>query len=359
MEQSAATLEQDLVLDSLPDDVVASIEARDAWRRGALAATDGLEFVISDLASWPLGRPVRVAFLDGDTELHGKIAEATQQIVEACNLELDFGLDDATGEYRRWTTSDTEHAADIRVSFDMGGYWSLVGTDSNDPAVGGAGGPIGGGAGQRSLNLGGFASTLPQTWQGTTRHEFLHALAFHHAHQNLRGPCEEDFRWDDDPGYVPTRDAQGRFVPDPQGRRPGIYTYLSGPPNSWSRAKVDHNLRTANSPDVIVGPFDPASVMLYRFAAFFYKSSPSTCAPTGNGTDISDGDKRGLRLLYPEVVSDLAESAERSARALEKVGGQLESAAAPESAAAGSALSSSALQARLVELLQGRAATGG
>jgi hypothetical protein len=352
MAQAADRLEEDIVLDSLPDDVVASIEARDAWRTAQAAATDGLEFVISDLASWPLGRAVRVAFLDGDAELHGKIAQATEQIVEACNLELDFGLDEATGEYRRWTTSDTEHAAEIRVSFDMGGYWSLVGTDSNDPAVGGAGGPIGGGPGQRSLNLGGFKTALPQSWQGTARHEFLHALAFHHAHQNLRGPCEEDFRWDDDPGYVPTRDAQGRFVPDPQGRRPGIYTYLSGPPNSWSRAKVDHNLRTDTSPDVTVGPFDAQSVMLYRFAAFFYKTSPSACAPTGNGIDISDGDKRGLRLLYPQDLSELAASAERAAAVLEQIGSQ------PESAGAESAVSSSGLQARLIELLQARASAG-
>src|SRR5688572_28154488 len=111
MQPSADSLEEDLVLDSLPDAVVASVEARDAWLRGQVAATDGLEFVISDLASWPLGRAVRVAFLDGDAELHGKIAGATEQIADACSLELDFGLDEATGEYRRWTTSDTTHAA--------------------------------------------------------------------------------------------------------------------------------------------------------------------------------------------------------------------------------------------------------
>jgi hypothetical protein len=344
---------EDIILESLPDDVVASLERRDAWRKQLASSTRGLEFIVSDLASWPPGSTVRVAFLDGDVTLHGKVAEATRQITDASNLTLDFGLDPDTGEYRRWTETDRTHAAEIRVSFDMGGYWSLVGTDSTDQSIGGQGGPIGGGPGQRSLNLGGFKSTLPPTWQGTTRHEFLHALAFHHAHQNMRGPCENEFRWDDDPGYVPTNDAQGRFVPDSENRRPGIYTYLSGPPNKWPRAKVDHNLRTEDDPEAVAGPFDSESVMLYRFAPFFYKTLPSRCAPTGNGIDLSTGDKRGLHLLYPSTAEEIAAKAEPSAQALSTLGlgddGGLES--APRS--------TSPYQERLVELIRNRAATRG
>jgi hypothetical protein len=159
------------------------------------------------------------------------------------------------------------------------------------------------------------------------RHEFLHALAFHHAHQNLRGPCAAEFRWEDDEGYVPTTNPRGVFVPDAAGRRPGIYTYLAGPPNRWPRAKVDHNLRTNVGDDVVVGPFDPQSVMLYRFADFFYLTNPSPCAPTGNGVDISDGDRRGLQLLYPHTAEDTAELASRAATALEGLtaGDRLES----------------------------------
>ena len=123
----------------------------------------------------------------------------------------------------------------------------------------------------------------------------------------MRGPCEHEFRWEDDTGYQPTRDARGAFVADPAGLRPGIYTYLSGPPNSWPRSKVDHNLRLQiDDPDVVAGPFDPASVMLYRFPPLFYKSVPSRCAPSGDGTDLSDGDRRGLRLLYPMMAPEIA-----------------------------------------------------
>ena len=145
-------------LESLPDQIVASLEVRDRWRRQLAEDTAGLEFIVSDLSRWKPGSTVRVAFLDGDTALHADIEQAISQVADECNLDLDFGRDPATGEYRRWTEADTEYAAEIRVSFDMGGYWSLVGTDSNDPTIGGPGSPVGGGPGQRSLNLDGFAT---------------------------------------------------------------------------------------------------------------------------------------------------------------------------------------------------------
>jgi hypothetical protein len=305
------------LLEALPDKVVAALEVRDAWRRRVAAEAVGFEFLVSDLTRWTPGAAVRVAFLDGDDELHGRIVEATRQITDACNLTLDFGRDSSTGRCRRWTETDTEYAAEIRVSFDFGGYWSLVGTDSTDPTISDQSDPIGGRPHQRSLNLGGFAEELPADFAGTVRHEFLHALAFHHEHQNMRGPCESQFRWDDDAGYVPTKDPRGVFVPDAEGRSPGIYTYLAGAPNFWPRAKVDHNLRTKESPELIAAQFDAKSVMLYAFAPFFYRTNPSDCAPTGNGVDLSDGDRRGLQLLYPHTASDVAEIASRAQKSLE------------------------------------------
>jgi len=338
-------------LESLPDPVVAALEVRDEWRRQLADSTAGLEFIVSDLARWPVGSTVRVAFLDGDAGLHADIAAATAQIMDAINLTLDFGLDPATGAHRRWAQTDTVLQAEIRVSFDLPGYWSLVGTDSTDATID-PGGPIGGGPGQRSLNLGGFKANMPQGWQGTVRHEFLHALAFQHEHQNMRGPCANDFRWDSDPGYVPTTDVSGAFVPDAQGRRPGIYTYLAGPPNQWSKAKVDHNLRTVEDEGAVAGPFDAASVMLYRFAPFFYKSSPSPCAPTGNGVDLSNDDMRGLQLLYPAAAEEADALAAQCMQGLELMGVGDEGVGEDE----GVARPVSAHVQRLVELMASHAA---
>ncbi|MCW3041838.1 MAG: hypothetical protein JWM31_3743, partial [Solirubrobacterales bacterium] len=58
------------------------------------------------------------------------------------------------------------------------------------------------------------------------RHDLLNGLGFHLSHQNLRGTCHDEFRWDDDGGYMPTQDPRVVFLPDASGQRPGIYTYL-------------------------------------------------------------------------------------------------------------------------------------
>lgn len=296
----------DLVLDNLPDDVAASIQVRDAQIANlGMGGALGLEFLVTDVQRWRPGQTVRVAFLDGDTSLHREIAEATRQITDSCNIQLDFG-EDGSGAFRRWSEDDTEYAAEIRVSFDKSGYFSLVGIDSVDKGIGSVFGRVGGRPNQASLNLGGFAIQKPSTWRGTARHEFLHALGFHHSHQNMRGPCQASFRWDDDAGYQPTQDDRGMFVADQAGRRPGIYTYLAGFPNFWNKSKVDHNLKTEEDPNLVAGPFDRSSVMLYRFPQHFYRTVPSSCAPVGDGQSLSEGDKRGLRLLYPETAAEVA-----------------------------------------------------
>ncbi len=240
-----------------------------------------------------------MGFLSGAAALHREIADATLEITDACDLTLDFGFQPESGLYRSWSENDKDYAAEIRVSFDQSGYFSLVGTDSIDSGIGSPKEAVGGRPHQRSLNLGGFHVRKPIDWKGTARHEFLHALAFHHEHQNMRGPCETSFRWDDDPNYEPTQDINGMYVEDSRRRRPGIYTYLAGYPNFWSKATVNHNLSKGNDPDIVAGIFDPQSVMLYRFPEIFYSTAPSPCAPTGDGISLSEGDKRGLRLLYP------------------------------------------------------------
>jgi hypothetical protein len=293
----------DLILDVLPDQVVATMESRDRWAKSLRQDHDDLEFLLADLQSWTPGQHVRVAFRGGDDHLYAAIESATQEISEAANLTLDFRQD---GAYRTWSTEDVEYAGEIRVSFDQEGFFSLIGTDSVNPAIGSPRQLIGGRPYQISLNLGGFTDALPTHWEGTVRHEFLHAVAFQHEHQNMRGPCENEFRWDDDPGYQPTQNANGVFLPDANGKRPGVYTFLGGAPNFWSRAKVDHNLRGVEKPAATVaGPADTASVMLYRFAPMFFHTDPSPCAPSSDGQHLSDGDKRGLHLLYPKQVQDV------------------------------------------------------
>ncbi|MEM7166903.1 MAG: hypothetical protein AAF581_15675 [Planctomycetota bacterium] len=290
---------QVVVLDNLPEHVVSTMEARDAWLASVGSDGPGISFLVEDVLRWSPGQTVRVAFLTGAVDLHRDIEAAVRQIEESCNIDLDFGWDASTNSYRKWSESDSEYAAEIRVSFDQRGYFSLVGTDSINPSIGAPSTAVGGRANQRSLNLGGFQFMRPQNWMGVVRHEFMHALAFHHEHQNLLGNCESEFRWDDDDDYERTLDARGMCIPDDEGRRPGIYTYLAAFPNYWGRAKVDRNLRPVSGTGIRAGEFDSESVMLYRFPPLFYKSDPSPCAPTGNGIDLSAGDRAGLLSLYP------------------------------------------------------------
>lgn len=288
------------IVDDLPDEVTATMEVRDK-QMAALTQDNstGLEFFVDKLQRWEPGQTVRVAFMGGTPVLHKEIAEATNQITDACNIKLDFGFNATTNTYRTWTTNDTQYAAEIRVSFDQKGYFSLLGTDSINSQIGTQAGGVGGRPGQRSLNLGGFAISKPASWIKTTRHEFLHALSFNHEHQSPAGGCDAQFRWENDPGYLYTKDANGQFITDENGKRPGIYTYLSGAPNNWSRSKVDHNLRQASSGSGVTGSFDRESIMLYRFPSLFYISSPNPCAPTGTGENLSAGDIAGLKELYP------------------------------------------------------------
>jgi hypothetical protein len=310
----------DIVLDNLPETVVATMEQRDRWLGTVPYEGGGLEFLIADTLAWTPGQTLKVAFLGGTKELHQRIAGIVTAVEQACNLKLDFGLDPATGAFRTWSETDTEYAAEIRVSFDQNGYFSLVGTDSANPLIGGFAHAVGGRPHQRSLNLGGFDQAFPNGGEGTVLHEFLHAVGFHHEHQNMLGPCENSFRWDDDPDYQPTTDTVGRVVPDALGRRPGIYSYLSGFPNFWSVAKIDHNLRTPTSTaGLVAGAFDRASVMLYRFPALFYRTQPSPCSPSTAGQALSPGDVDGLRTLYPVAEPDVETIAARREKLLDTI----------------------------------------
>ena len=67
--------EELFVLESLPEDVKATIEARDRALAALGSAGGGLEFIVDNLRRWIPGSTVKVAFLGGSTELHQDIAD--------------------------------------------------------------------------------------------------------------------------------------------------------------------------------------------------------------------------------------------------------------------------------------------
>ena len=240
------------------------LQSRLLHRERSLARVANVEelnqrrWVIRRLGRWAPGHTLTVAFRGGSPELRARIEEAAQEWCSHGNLKMSFR---ANGKYREWRPSDRAFKADVRIGFTGGvdgGYWSLVGMDCVDRSIVETG--------DASMNFEGFPQDLPTDWAATVLHEFGHALGFEHEHQSPTGGCEDQFRWEDDQGYVRTVDAYGQYVQDANGRRPGIYTVLEGPPNEWSRSTVDHNLRgLRDSRAYSQGDFDPKSIMKYFF----------------------------------------------------------------------------------------------
>jgi hypothetical protein len=301
------------VIEAYPSRIQARLELRLRTLKGLTSPINGHapKAILNLSKRWSTGRTLKVAFRGGDSALHQRIADAANEWTNYANLTLDFGRDPTTGAYRTWNTTDTDFAAEIRVSFDQSGYYSLVGNDSINRSVAKPS--------EESLNLEGFDQQLPSDWKAVAQHEFGHAIGFEHEHQSPIAPC--DFRFDDDPGYVPATDSFGQFIPDSQNRRPGLYTVLGGPPNNWPQAVVDFNLKQLpDSHAYEVGPFDKDSIMKYFFPDWMFSSGThSACYTPAENLVISAGDKAGAAKVYPRASEQMKAMADLRTKALEAV----------------------------------------
>jgi hypothetical protein len=278
------------LIDPIPDEYEQAIKIRNetlATRR----ASEPREAVLDLTRLWRPGQDIRVAFLGGNAVLYAKIEQAASEWTKYGDIHFDFKAI-GTNQYRSWSRSDSSYQADIRIAFDAPGYWSLVGTDCIDRKVTGPA--------KATMNFRGFDDFLPPDYTATVIHEFGHALGFQHEHQHPEGFCESEFRWDNDPGYEETRDARGTFIADANGKQPGIYTYLGGPPNKWGREKVDFNLRQLRpSSAYLLRPFDALSIMKYYFGPEMFKNGKDSKCFSPQNLVLSAGDKAGIAEVYP------------------------------------------------------------
>ena len=259
-------------LDGLPEHLVKHAEAIQKGL-GADDDPDTARGVYFASTVWPMTyRKLRVCFFGGSNEARSIIAQFAKDWEKPEHaMKLDFGKD---GKFRN-CKKDGKVEMQIRVGFDQPGYWSALGADSVVSAT----------QDQQSLNLNGFENLTRDKLAGwqvrTIRHEFGHALALMHEHQNPKSSCEEEFDWEK------------------------IYELLGGPPDNWPKEVVDFNMRQLSGPDVVATEFDRNSVMLYQFPANFYKSgTKANCYIDKPTADISGGDMNEIAGLYPLEESE-------------------------------------------------------
>ena len=162
--------------------------------------------VVKDARRWVPGSTVTVAFEggSGDTTLRKTVEEAARVWTQYANLKFDFH-DPKTSAYREFTTNDNQYVGDIRISFRTGGvwegYWWAIGNDSKTDRFYKPWEP--------SINLGGIEREKYEELVAIVLHEFGHALGAEHEHQHPGSGCNDEWRWDDDAGYVSTTDAEG------------------------------------------------------------------------------------------------------------------------------------------------------
>lgn len=190
---------------------------------------------------WPVGKVLRIAFMDGTAAQIEKVKKEAPEWIQYANLDFAW-------------VGKTE-PSDVRISFSNNGAWSYVGTDNS-------------GAGKTSV-------TMNLGWQDpqVIKHEFGHLLGLLHEHQNPSGGiCFNE---------------------------PVVIQDLSGSPNYWTVPQIRFNvLDKADPSTVLTSPWDKTSIMHYNIIARW------TCNNTAipGGMTISQADKDFIAIRYPGRV---------------------------------------------------------
>jgi serralysin len=220
-----------------------------AWYAGSDATGDAkTRAALVKANRWPKGSTIRVGFMDGTPVQQALVKKFAMGWLApgVANLKIS------------WTPAGQ---ADVRVSFAYSGSWSVIGTTCKSVPKN-----------QPTMNFGWLTPGVSDAEaQRVILHEFGHALGLIHEHQNPLGAIN----WN----------------------KPAVYHDLSGPPNNWSKATIDHNMFEAYPMHDIEGtPVDPASIMMYPLPASWVKP-PSK--PVGLNSTLSSTDKTFVHKEYP------------------------------------------------------------
>ena len=200
---------------------------------------------------WKAGRSLGIRFLDGSKTQRSQTEHFAKVWERYANIKLKFG---------------GGPKAEIRISFEADpGSWSAAGTDcllrEAFPLA------------EPTMNYGWLRDdTEQEEYRRVVLHEFGHALAAIHEHQNPKG----GIRWNEK----------------------AVYEMFSGPPNNWSKEDIDFNILQKYELDQLnATAFDRKSIMLYQFPPELIQGGKGTPA----NTDLSAGDKKFIARMYPKA----------------------------------------------------------
>lgn len=202
------------------------------------------ELAVEWRKQWQPGQELRVRFLDGSPTLHERVKKHASVWLEHANLGFKFGK---------------FAEAEIRVTFEGDGYWSVVGTDAMNSS-----------GGEPTMQLGGFTSKSDDVeLRQTVLHEFGHAIGCVHE----QASPAFSIPWDEEKVY----DYYARW----QG---------------WDKETTYQNVIVRYSQeDTRYTQHDPKSIMQYPVQKELTKGA----FEIGWNNDLSELDKGFIAKMYP------------------------------------------------------------